>query len=113
MVSTKRWTLLTAISYQIAVSFIHDFLFQFGFEFIGRVVREHVHAGSVLGEEVGDGLGLEGDGGFEVIALHVGEDGLAHLTGNKTVVEVGVDVHRGHQQLALEDVGLDEHTEFA
>ena len=91
---------------------LSSFLFQFGFEFVGRLLGEHVHLGGFLLEEVGDDLRVEGDGGTEVVRLHVMEDGVPQLSCHVAVFKVSVDVDGGHQQAAAQHVGFHHHAQF-
>ena len=78
----------------------------------GGCLGVHVHLRTVFCKEIGDNLRLKGYSGFEITALHVSHDSLAHLTGNKTIIQIGGDVHRGHQQFAIQHISLNKHTEF-
>jgi hypothetical protein len=57
-------------------------LFDFGFEFVGRLVGEHVHCGSLTFEEVTDDIHRDSRRGLEIVTRHIAEDGVAQLPGN-------------------------------
>ena len=72
------------------------------FQLVGRLLGEHADLRTVFCEEVGNHLRVEGQRRIEVIALHIVENGLPHLTGHYPTVEIFVDIHRCHQQFTLQ-----------
>ena len=54
----------------------------FGLEFVGRLVGEHIYRRSGTLEEVADNVGRDGDSGLEAVALHVAQDAVAQLAGD-------------------------------
>ena len=85
----------------------------FGFQFIGGADGEHIDGRRLTLVEVGDDLRVEGDGGAEVVGLHVAEDGVAQLACHGSLVEVVAEVDGGHEQASSEDVGLHHHAQFS
>lgn len=92
---------------------VFSYLLEFWFEFIGRVLGEHVHGWCFLLEEIGDELRSEGEGRGESVGIHVGEDCMTHLACHDALVEAVGDVHRRHEEFSFQHFRLDEHAEFA
>ena len=51
-----------------------------------------------------DDLGRQSERGLEVMAVHIGHDGMAHLTGHNAAIEITRDVHCGDEQFSVKHV---------